>query len=108
MEKILVTGGCGFVGSNLIWHLLQNSDAQILTLDRYSISGTPHRLTGRPGWDKFKHRVSFLHHDLRSPINPYLAKRIGDIDYLLHLAASSSQPIQRIESWWRGALYCLS
>lgn len=33
MEKILVTGGSGFIGTNLISHLLNNSDCSVLNID---------------------------------------------------------------------------
>ena len=33
---IIVTGGAGFVGSNLIKSLLKNTDKKIISLDNYS------------------------------------------------------------------------
>ena len=33
---IIVTGGCGFVGSNLIEFLLKKTNLKILSLDDYS------------------------------------------------------------------------
>ena len=40
MKKIIVvTGGCGFVGSNLIKLLIKNTNFKIISLDDYS-SGT--------------------------------------------------------------------
>lgn len=37
--KLLITGGCGFIGSNLIYHLLnQHPDWQIINLDNLSYS----------------------------------------------------------------------
>lgn len=33
MKKILITGGSGFIGTNLIEHLLKKTDAELLTFD---------------------------------------------------------------------------
>ena len=35
-NKILITGGAGFVGSNLINHFINNTKYQIINLDNYS------------------------------------------------------------------------
>ena len=37
---IIITGGAGFVGSNLIEHLIKKTKFEIISLDNYS-SGTP-------------------------------------------------------------------
>lgn len=40
MEKILVTGGAGFIGSNFIYYMLKNhSDTQIVCLDNLTYAG---------------------------------------------------------------------
>ena len=40
MKKyIVVTGGCGFVGTNLVRHLLKKTSYAIISIDDYS-SGT--------------------------------------------------------------------
>src|SRR5258708_22138450 len=40
MSTILVTGGCGFIGSNFIRHLLQTDpDREVLNLDSLSYAG---------------------------------------------------------------------
>ena len=39
--------------------------------------------------DNQKSRVKIVYHDLKSEINPWIKKEIGDIDIILHLAAGS-------------------
>lgn len=39
MSKILVTGGCGFIGSNFIRYALKNSDYEIVNLDKLTYAG---------------------------------------------------------------------
>jgi len=43
-KKILVTGGCGFIGSNFIHHILENHDTQIVNLDKLTYSGNKSNL----------------------------------------------------------------
>ena len=40
MRKILVTGGCGFIGSNFVLHLLRTrKDVQVINLDKLTYAG---------------------------------------------------------------------
>ena len=39
MDKILVTGGAGFIGSNFIRHLLANTDCTVMNLDKLTYAG---------------------------------------------------------------------
>ena len=45
MSKILVTGGAGFIGTNLIIELLKNNH-QITSIDNYSIGKKENHQTG--------------------------------------------------------------
>ena len=46
MNKILITGGCGFIGSNFIRLLLQSQpDCRIVNLDKLTYAGNPHNLS---------------------------------------------------------------
>lgn len=44
--RILVTGGCGFIGSNLICYLLDRyDDIKILNVDALTYAGNPENLS---------------------------------------------------------------
>ena len=40
MKKWIVTGGAGFIGSNFVRHVLQNSDAEIVVFDKLTYAGS--------------------------------------------------------------------
>lgn len=42
---ILLTGGCGFIGSNLVRHLLGASDHRIVNVDKLTYAGNPRSLS---------------------------------------------------------------
>ena len=44
MKRVVVTGGCGFIGSNLIRHLIQSTDYVVICVDRLSYSGNPENI----------------------------------------------------------------
>jgi len=89
MKTILLTGGCGFIGSHIIEGILKETDWKIVVLDRLDISGSLERLRDIDIWEKEKSRVKFLWWDLKAPINQILSNQIGNVDYIYHLAASS-------------------
>ena len=91
-KRALITGGAGFIAHHLISHLLQNTDWEIVTLDRLDYSGDLNRLHDAldSAHDaRARKRVRIVHHDLRAEINPLVKSQIGSVDYILHLAAAS-------------------
>ncbi|HHZ97457.1 MAG TPA: NAD-dependent epimerase/dehydratase family protein [Flavobacteriales bacterium] len=90
MQKILITGGAGFVGHHIIQTFLRDTEYKIVVLDRLDTSGNLNRLREvldeDPSWES---RLEFIWHDLKASINEIVAKQIGNVEYIFHLAAGS-------------------
>jgi len=84
-RPILVTGGAGFIGQNLVRHLLQQTNSRIVILDALTYASNPTQLTPlmQDG------RLSLVHGDI---VDRELVKSLFDqyaFDTVLHLAAES-------------------
>ncbi len=91
MKNVLITGGAGFIAHHLIYYLLKNTNWNLISLDRLDYSGNLNRLDNiLTNLEKVhKRRIKIVYHDLKSEINPWIKKEIGDVDIILHLAAGS-------------------
>ena len=82
--KILVTGGAGFIGSNLV-HLLVSKGHQVLNIDKLTYAGNPRSLADLEG--------NPSHHLLQADIcdADAMRKAFADFrpDWVMHLAAES-------------------
>lgn len=89
LSNILITGGSGFIGSNLIRYiLLQNSfKGKIINLDKLTYAGNPYNLVDIE--KNFKERYFFEKADIcdQKSISEILKKY--SIDTIIHLAAES-------------------
>jgi dTDP-glucose 4,6-dehydratase len=87
-KRILVTGGCGFIGHHFVEHVLKNTDWEIVVLDRltYASHGFD-RLRDIEAYDD--KRVQCLTHDFTQPVEGFLVDEIGKINYIVHLGAET-------------------
>jgi dTDP-glucose 4,6-dehydratase len=87
--RILLTGMCGFIGHHVADHLLEETDWELVGLDRVDATSTLHRLHYVRDWERKSKRCQFVWHDLRAPLNSIVDRQIGPVDVVLHLAAST-------------------
>lgn len=92
--KILITGGCGYIGSYLIPYLSRVSDgkiSEIIVYDNLSL-GDANLLFGHP----VEHiKVSFIKGDILD--HRGLSKALEGVDTVVHLAAKITQPYTDVQ-----------
>jgi len=86
--RILVTGGCGFIGHHFVEHWLKNSDADIVVLDKltYASNGFD-RLRDIEAFDD--KRVTVVTSDFSKPLTEGVIREIGKVDYIFHMGAET-------------------
>jgi len=90
-KKVLLTGGAGFIGHMAIKEILDSTDWEILTIDRLSYAGDLRRLDEiyKEKGDSSHQRLKFIYHDLKAPLSIDLIEKIKDVNYIIHIGASS-------------------
>jgi dTDP-glucose 4,6-dehydratase len=84
--NILVTGGCGFIGSNLVRHLLAHRPGwRVVNLDRLTYAGNAENLADLEGHRAYR----FVQGDIRNGELVADLLKTERIDAVMHLAAES-------------------
>ena len=82
--KLLVTGGCGFIGSNFIHIMLEKYlDCEIINLDKLTYAGNPANLKDIENYPNY----SFIKGDICDP--HVVEKAMENVDTVVHFAAES-------------------
>ncbi len=83
--KILITGGAGFIGCNLVRHLIQDTDHSVHVIDKLTYAGNLESLESVRDHERF----SFTKTDICSPQDVQKAFHDFQPDGVMHLAAES-------------------
>ncbi len=82
-KKIIVTGGCGFIGSNFVhWVYKNKPDVEIVVLDKLTYAGNLENIAGLD-----ESRVKFVHGDICD--RALLREIVPQVDAIVHFAAES-------------------
>jgi dTDP-glucose 4,6-dehydratase len=83
VKRVLVTGGAGFISSNVIRHLLAHTGHEVISLDSLTYAGNLENIA-----DLMSHeRLSFVHGDIRDA--GLMAELVADVDVIVNAAAES-------------------
>lgn len=84
--RVLITGGCGFIGHHFVEHFLKNTDWEISILDKlnYASNGLQ-RIREIDAIDKVKIYTA----DFTLPISEGLETEMGEFDCIFHLGAET-------------------
>ena len=82
-RRVLVTGGAGFISSNLVRHLLMSTSHEVVSLDALTYAGNMDNLADVMGHE----RLSFVHGDIRDP--ELVGEMVSGVDVIVNAAAES-------------------
>ncbi|MFN0154274.1 MAG: dTDP-glucose 4,6-dehydratase [Gaiella sp.] len=82
-KRILVTGGAGFIPSNLIRHLLEHTDHEVVSVDALTYAGNLENLADVLGHP----RLTFTHGDIRDA--KLVQQVVSEVDVIVNAAAES-------------------
>lgn len=103
--RVLLTGISGSIGCHVFAHIMHNTDWHVVGVASFRHKGWSDRITHmfieHPDWQK---RLTMITHDIAAPFSPLTIKKIGQIDYVINLAAYSDvydsiqNPVQTIRN----------
>ncbi|MEW6062772.1 MAG: NAD-dependent epimerase/dehydratase family protein [Nanoarchaeota archaeon] len=88
MKKVLVTGGCGFIGHHIVEHILKNTDWNVKVIDKLTYASN--------GFDRLRDinvfdnkRVQIYVSDFSERFSEGLEKELNNVNYILHIGAET-------------------
>jgi dTDP-glucose 4,6-dehydratase len=92
MDRIFVTGGAGFIGSNFVRWLVTNTDVSVVVLDKLTYAGNEDSLSDLP-----RDRVRLVVGDICDA--ELVDRLVADADAVVHFAAESHNDNSLANPW---------
>ena len=90
-ERIVVTGGCGFIGSNFVHHVVrEHPGVHVTVLDKLTYAGNPDNIAGLPSG-----RVELVVGDICDAA--LVDRLVSEADAVVHYAAAEGPIAPRPE-----------
>lgn len=91
MKNILVTGGCGFIGHHFVEHLINNTDWNIIVIDKLSYASMGFKRLEESIFQEeiIKKRLKVFTWDLTQEISVGLQKELENLNIIVHMAAET-------------------
>ena len=112
MKNIVITGGCGFIGHHFVEHILKETDWNIKIIDKLTYASFGFARLEDIGAIN-NPRVKVFTYDLASELSVGLIKELGDVNYIVHMAAdthvdnSISEPVSFVKNNINSTLHML-
>ena len=87
-KRILITGGCGFIGHHFAEYVHKHTDWDIIILDmlNYASMGLERLRNNKL---LYSERVKVITYNLCNPLSEGIIKEIGNVNYIVHMAAET-------------------
>ena len=86
--KVIISGGCGFIGHHTVEHILKNTDWEITIVDKLNYASF--------GYDRLRDisvfddsRVSIVGHDFAEEVPSGVLRELEGANYFIHMAAET-------------------
>ena len=91
MVNILITGGCGFIGHHFVEHIINNTNWNIVVIDKLTYASMGFKRFDEDIFSKaiISKRLKVITWDLSCPFSIGLIKELGEINIIVHMAAET-------------------
>ena len=91
MVNILITGGCGFIGHHFVEHIINNTNWNIIVIDKLTYASMGFKRLDEDIFNKaiIEKRLKVITWDLSHPFSIGLIQELGEINIVVHMAAET-------------------